>query len=151
MATTDDKCCFVDTNVLLAGTDESRSYHAGALAFLESGVAGEQRLFASGQIFREYLVVATRPVEANGLGLTSAAALANIREFQSCVQRLDENTDVAERLLRLAGTHCLTGKRIHDANIVATMEAHGLARIRTNNPDDFAPFEGIGVETFSGL
>ncbi len=150
MVTTDDKCCFVDTNVLLAGTDESRSHHAAALAFLETGVAGEQRLFASGQIFREYLVVGTRPVEANGLGLTPAAALANIREFQSCVQPLDENKDVAERLLGLVSTHQLKGKRIHDANIVATMRAHGLARVRTNNPEDFAPFEGIEVESFSG-
>lgn len=148
---TDDKCCFVDTNVLLAATDESRSHYTAALAFLEAGVAGEQRLFASGQIFREYLVVATRPVEANGLGLTPSAALANIREFKGCVQRLDENMDVAERLLSLVSAHRLKGKRIHDANIVATMRVHGLARIRTNNPDDFAPFEGIEVETFAGL
>lgn len=150
MVATDDKSCFVDTNVLLAGTDESRSHRGAALAFLESGLAGEQCLFASGQIFREYLVVGTRPVEANGLGLIPAAALANIREFQSCIQLLDENTDVAERLLGLVSTHQLKGKRIHDANIVATMRAHGLARIQTNNPEDFAPFEGIEVESFPG-
>lgn len=146
----DDKRCFVDTNVLLIGTDESRAYHAEALAFLEAGLSGTQRLFASGQVYREYLVVATRPVEANGLGLTSAKALANIREFQSCVQRLDENNDVTEQLFGLVKVHHLNGKHIHDANIVATMKAHGLVRIRTNNPDDFSSFEGIEVETFAG-
>ncbi len=29
------------------------------------------------------------------------------------------------------------------------MKAHGLERIRTNNPNDFSPFEGIEVETFA--
>ncbi len=145
---TDDRRCFIDTNVLLTSTDTSRLQHSAALAFLEAGMAGEHRLFASGQIFREYLVVATRPTEANGLGLTSTEALENIREFQACVQLLDENADVAEQLLALVNAHGLKGKRIHDANIVATMRAHGLTRIRTSNNGDFAPFEGIKVESF---
>jgi predicted nucleic acid-binding protein len=146
---TDDKRCFIDTNVLLASTDTSRSDHSEALAFLQAGMVGEQRLFASGQILREYLVVSTRPTQANGLGLTSSEALENIREFQSCVQLLDENADVAEQLLALVHTHGLKGKRIHDANIAATMRAHGLARIRTANTGDFAPFEGIETETLA--
>lgn len=144
---TDDKRCCIDTNVLLASTDTSRSQHAVALAFLQEGLTGQQRIFASGQIFREYLVVATRPIEANGLGLTSSAALENIREFQSCIQLLDENTDATEQLLSLVKTHGLKGKRIHDANIAATMRAHGLTRIRTSNPHDFEPFKGIEIET----
>lgn len=138
---------FVDTNVLLAATDKSRDGHAAALSFLEAGLGGEHRLFASGQVFREYLVASTRPVASNGLGLSSAEALENIREFQGFVQRLDENQEVAEQLLGLVGRYQLEGKRIHDANIVATMKAHGLSRLRTNNPDDFASFEGIEVET----
>jgi len=145
----DDRRCFVDTNVLLIATDQSRANHVDALAFLEAGVKGGQRLFASGQILREYLVVATRPVEANGLGLTSAKALANVQEFQSCIQRLDENNDVIGQLLSLVKAYRLKGKRIHDANIVATMKAHGLVRLRTNNPGDFTSFEGIEAETFA--
>ena len=60
---------FVDTNVLLTATDESRPQHrdAGRL-FGESGLHG-LHLAASGQILREYLVVATRPPDTNGLGL----------------------------------------------------------------------------------
>lgn len=145
----DDKCCFIDTNVLLMATDASRSDHATALSFLEAGLDGRQRLFASGQILREYLVVATRPTEVNGLGLNPSEALENIQAFQHCVQRLDENADVAMQLFTLIQTYQLKGKRIHDANVVATMRAHGLVRIRTSNPTDFAPFKDIRVETFS--
>lgn len=145
----DGKCCFIDTNVLLTATDASRSDHAAALSFLEAALEGRQRLFASGQILREYLVVATRPTEVNGLGLNPAEALENIQEFQNCVQRLDENIDVTMQLFALIQTHQLKGKRIHDANVVATMRAHGLVRLRTSNAGDFTPFKGIKVETFS--
>lgn len=145
----DGKCCFIDTNVLLTATDASRSDHAAALSFLEASLEGRQRLFASGQILREYLVVATRPTEVNGLGLNPSEALENVQEFQNCVQRLDENADVTMQLFTLIQTHQLKGKRIHDANVVATMRAHGLVRLRTSNAGDFAPFKGIKVETFS--
>jgi predicted nucleic acid-binding protein len=32
------------------------------------------------------------------------------------------------------------GKQVHDANIVATMQAHGLRRLLTYNTADFARF-----------
>ncbi len=32
------------------------------------------------------------------------------------------------------------GRQIHDANIVATMLAHGIPRLLTNNPGDFQRF-----------
>lgn len=145
---TDDRRCFVDTNILLASTDESRRHHSAARTFLDAGIVGEQRLFGSGQIFREYLVVATRPVDANGLGLTAGEALENIREFWSCIQLLEENADVSEQLLALVQEYDLKGKRIHDANIVATMRAHGLSRIKTINTGDFFGFKGLQVEAF---
>lgn len=142
----DDSRCFVDTNVLLAGTDTSRLHHDAAISFLEQGLSGQQRLFGSGQVFREYLVVATRPTKENGLGLSTTAALENLREFNRCIQILDENADVAARLSALVKNHKLKGKRIHDANIVATMQAHGLTRIRTDNPGDFKVFTDIAME-----
>ena len=61
---------FLDTNILLAACDEGRRKSAACKELLESGLSGEQSLFASGQVLREFLVVATRPVEVNGLGLT---------------------------------------------------------------------------------
>lgn len=142
---TDGNRCFVDTNVLLAATDKDRASHAAAIAFLEDGLCGQRRLFANGQVFREYLVVATRPTDVNGLGLTSELALANIRQFQQCIQVLEETSEVAEWLFTLIRRHDLSGKRIHDANIAATMRAHGLTHLGTDNPDDFGAFEGIQI------
>lgn len=140
---TDAERIFVDTNVLLAATDQSRDTHAEALKFLESALAGCYRLFVSGQIFREYLVVATRPAAVNGLGLTPGEACSNLRKFGQVVQVLEETRETLERLIELTENYALHGKRIHDANVVATMQAHGLAHLKTENPEDFKVFPQI--------
>jgi predicted nucleic acid-binding protein len=143
MLKTDAEPVFVDTNVLLAATDRSRARHAESLACLEAAEKGHARVFTSGQVLREYLVVATRPVAANGLGLRPDQACANLKALQQIVRLLDESTTVATRLLALVEAHRLHGKRIHDASIVATMQAHGLSRLKTWNPEDFAVFSAI--------
>lgn len=143
MAPTAGDILFVDTNVLLTATDESRPQHRDARRLLgESGLRG-LHLAASGQILREYLVVATRPLNVNGLGLHVRDATANISEFLRYIHLYDETVDVAHRLRQLALTYALHGKRLHDANIVATMSVHGIRALVTQNPGDFAPFDEI--------
>ena len=143
MATTDDKRNFVDTCVLLAATDTSRDQHAEAVRFLDDGLKGTQRLFVVPQIFREYLVVATRPPEANGLGLSPSDASDNIKRFKRFIQILPEDTETTAHLLVLIHQHDLNGKRIHDANLVASMARHGLRKLKTFNPADFKAFSNL--------
>ena len=69
----------LDTNVLLAATDEGRAEHHDALTIMNEWVAGDTMLCMSGQILRGYLAVATRPTEHNGLGLKPADAVSNVR------------------------------------------------------------------------
>lgn len=135
---------FVDTNVLLTATDESRLQHQYAAQLLARSDRHGLRLAASGQIFREYLAVATRPVGANGLGLNTRDATANVNAFLRRLDLYDETREVAEQLCRLARIYGLRGKRLHDANIVATMMTHhGIRALVTQNPEDFVPFDEI--------
>ena len=54
---------------------------------------------------------------------------------------LAEDATVSDRLLGLlADVECL-GKQVHDANLVATMLAHGIGTVVTQNVEDFARFE----------
>ena len=139
----EDKRVFVDTNVLLAATDVARSHHRGAKAFISHAAGGSWRLFASAQIFREYLVVATRPIQNNGLGLSPEDAARNVHVYQRLVQVLPEGQDSHNRLVSLVIDHQLNGKRIHDANLVAVMMTQGLRQLKTYNPQDFRPFQEI--------
>lgn len=80
MATGADRA-FLDTNVLLAATDEDRADHRAATRVLNDSPALGVTLYLSGQILREYLVVASRPMDGNGLGLPMSSALANVDAF----------------------------------------------------------------------
>ncbi len=136
---------FLDTNVLLTATDESRLQHWHATQLFARSNRHGLRLAVSGQILREYLVVATRPVDVNGLGLDVRDATANVSEFLRRLDLYDETEAGSERLCRLARIHDLRGKRIHDANIVATMMAHGIRALVTQNLEDFALFDEIAI------
>ena len=136
---------FIDTNVLLAATDTGRPEHSAAakvfVDYPEDGV----HLAVSGQVVREYLAVATRPAEANGLGLDVAEVLENIEEIRGRTVFLDESRDTTDELIRLVAEHHVMGKRIHDAHIVATMRSHGVKYLITLNERDFSGFDEVMV------
>lgn len=132
----------LDTNVLLAASDEGRADFNDAVASLNAWPASGVVLYTSGQILREYLAVATRPVSQNGLGMTQPDAVANVRALRGRLQLLVEDDKVADQLLALLDAVECTGKQVHDASIVATMLAHGVDTIATSNLDDFARFNG---------
>lgn len=132
----------LDTNVLLAASDLARADHQDALASLNVWPASGVSLYTSGQILREYLAVATRPVDDNGLGMARPTAVANVRELRARLHLLAEDGKVAGRLLKVLDEVECAGKQIHDANVVATMLVHGVDTIATSNFKDFAKFGG---------
>ncbi len=134
---------FLDTNILLIATDESRPHHQFARKVIATHNRSGIHLGVSGQIIREYLVVATRVPEANGLGLGSDEALSNVEVFRQRLVFFDETEAVSNELRSLIGSCELTGKRIHDANVVATMLTHGLSKLITENQGDFSVFSDI--------
>ena len=134
---------FLDTNVLLTATEVGRESHGSARSLVETSERSGIHLAVSGQIFREYLVVATRAADRNGLGLAVRDALNNVREFTKVTIFYDESRSVHQALLGLLATNDVTGKRIHDANVAATMIAHGLRFLATENVGDFASFKDL--------
>ena len=139
LATPPDRA-MLDTNVLLAATDEGRAEHDQALEIVNDWPGRGTTLYTSGQILREYLAVATRTVERNGLGLNLADAVANVRALRGRTSLLAEDGKVADRLLVLLDDIECGGKQVHDANVVATMLVHGIDAVVTINLDDFNRF-----------
>ena len=137
---TDAERVFLDTCVLLTATDPDRPGHAAALRALNTWPARGVTLFVSGQVLREYLSVATRSPKGNGLGLSPAEAVGNVRALLTRLHLLEESERCRERLLALIGEHGVSGKQVHDANIVATMLGHGVTRLITFNEEDFRRF-----------
>jgi predicted nucleic acid-binding protein len=141
LVTTPDRV-MLDTNVLIAATDEGRAEHRDALTVVNDWASRRTELCTSGQILREYLTVATRPAARNGLGLNLPDALGNVHAIRGRTTLLAEDAKVADRLLSLLADVDCRGKQVHDANVVATMLVHGVRAVVTMNMEDFARFEG---------
>jgi predicted nucleic acid-binding protein len=99
-------------------------------------------LWISRQIIREYLATLTRP-QTWGNPQLASVLIREVGHFQSRFLLAEDGPTVTEHLLDLLARFSVGGKQIHDANIVATMLAHGVRRLLTNNVDDFARFAGV--------
>lgn len=134
---------FVDTNILLAATDTARPEHSRARAVFENSVAAGVHLAISGQVLREYLVVATHPIASNGFGMQPQGAARNAQLFKQRTVFLEDTEAVSDRLHELVERYSLKGSRIHDANVSAVMETYRISRLVTQNVSDFKPFSNI--------
>jgi predicted nucleic acid-binding protein len=72
-----------------------------------------------------------------------ATLIADIVRFQSRFRIAEDGPAVTANLLVLLGSIPIGGRPVHDANIVATMQAHGLRRLSTHNTADFARFGAL--------
>lgn len=130
---------FLDTNVLVRAQYEAAPTHSLARhRITEAGESGET-LYISRQVVREYLATVTRP-QPWSPPETMDSALRHVAEFEMTFEILEDGPRVAERLVMLCREVPLGGRQVHDANIVATMLAHGERRLLTFNAADFRRF-----------
>ena len=135
----------VDTNVLIYSTVAGNPWHAAVRQWLVERQADGTVLCASPQVAREYLVALTRG-EIFARSFTPQEALDAFATLRPSLEILIETEAAFERLLVLARRYSVRGKAVHDANIVATMQAHGVERLATYNEGDFARYTEITLE-----
>ena len=139
---------FVDTNVLVKGRILEAPGHAAAREELETAFGDSEPLRISRQVLREYLAVVTRR-QPWAVGITLEVALADVARFEDAFEVLEDGPAVTDRLLALCREVPVAGRQIHDANIVATMLAHGERRLLTFNTADFRRY-GDRIELLGG-
>lgn len=139
MVTTAGDPVFVDTNILIYAAITSSPFYAPAFAQLDGFRRSGTELWISRQILREYLAALSRPQPFTP-PLPAATLTADVVRFQSDFRIAEDGPAVTSNLLALLLSISVGGKQVHDANIVATMQAHGLRRILTHNSADFVRF-----------
>ncbi len=130
---------FVDTNVLVNSRAAGAPHHEIARELLTTARQGAEPLRISRQVVREYLAVVTRPQIWSG-PLTSNEALHDVNWLLNDFEILEDGIVATGWLLTLLREIPIGGRQIHDANIVATMLAHGERRLLTFNIADFRRF-----------
>ena len=127
---------FIDTNVLVKSRVPSAPDHDAARASLERAFRDPEPLRISRQVIREYLAVVTRP-QTWTVAITREDALDDVSRLIGSFEILEDGPLVTESLVGLCRDIPAGGRQIHDANIVATMLAHGEHRLLTFNVSDF--------------
>jgi len=142
MGRTDASPVFVDTNVLVYASLARAPLNAAAKEALRR--LGEQAtpLWISRQVLREFLAVMTRTGELADQ-LPPEALLELVRYLEAHFLIAEDGAAVTAWLLELMGRFQVRGKQVHDANVVATMLAHGIPQILTHNVGDFARYSEL--------
>jgi predicted nucleic acid-binding protein len=138
---------FLDTSLIVAASVDAHPSNLSAVVFVNALVADAAPLCISSQVCREFLVVLTRkPVSGRSFAL--AEGLAALETWRSACTLLDETPQSLAEWLRLASRYQVHGKQLHDRNVVAVMNAHGVRRLATRNAADFERYrDEIEIES----
>ena len=127
---------FVDTNVLVFARFEATPNHMLARRHLDEITESGEALRIIRQILREYLATVTRP-QPWSPPIAIEVALMHVATMEAVFEILEDGPSVTNMLTNPCRNVPVAGRQIHDANIAATMLAHGENWLATFNAGDF--------------
>src|SRR5437867_151364 len=116
----------LDTNVLARSIEPDHPMHTAASEAIDTLLDRGESVFVLAQSLYEFWVIATRPHENNGLGLSVAEAQARLDEFQKLFTLKTDRAAIYVEWKRLVTRHAVMGKPAHDARLVAAMKVHSI-------------------------
>ena len=135
----------LDTNILLRSVDTSSDQHSLATDCVYQLWQNGNECLITSQILIEFWVVATHPVEVNGLGWGSSTTQERINQFLSQFIFLEETPEIFTHWFQLVTIYQIKGKRTHDIRLLAVMKAKKISYLLTFNPDDFIAIPDINI------
>jgi predicted nucleic acid-binding protein len=138
----------VDANVLLRIIQIGHPHQQPALDAIAMLHSRDSEQFAiCPQTVYEMYAVCTRSVDAPnpGLGLTPAAAMAQVEAAERQFDLQPESQTVLSRWKELVVRYDVIGKSTHDARLVALMIERGVPRLLTFNDSHFDRYPEIAV------
>ncbi|HMV46620.1 MAG TPA: type II toxin-antitoxin system VapC family toxin [Blastocatellia bacterium] len=133
----------LDTNILTRSIEPDHPMHDPVNLAIETLTARRESLCVLAQSPYEFWVVATRPLQQNGLGLSAIKAQAKLDEFQNLFTLKTDRPEIYAEWKALVTQHAVMGKPAHDARIAAAMKVHGISHLLTFNTADFKRFSDI--------
>ncbi len=135
----------LDSNILLRLARRSDPLRPPVRSALRTLRRRGDELCYTPQNLVEFWSVSTRPAAARGgLGLTPTETDRRLRLLvERFFTRLPDGPAVHAEWRRLVVAHAVSGVQVHDARLVAAMQAHGVTHLLTLNTGDFARYPGI--------
>ena len=109
-------------------------------------------LVACPQNIAEFWNVCTRPATARGgLGLSHDETYRRLRLVERIAQVIPDHPDEYLRWRTIVVEHRVSGVQVHDARLVAFMEAQGITHLVTLNAADFRRYTNVVIIEPAGL
>jgi predicted nucleic acid-binding protein len=134
-----------DTNVLIRSIDRKHGMHPEAVGALTSLLGSGGRVCMTPQNVIEFWNVCTRPIDRNGLGLSAAEVDHEVSQLEGVLSLLPDVPAIYPEWRRLVVAHAVSGVKVHDARLVASMNIYGIRHILTFDGPDFSRYTGIQV------
>jgi predicted nucleic acid-binding protein len=135
----------LDTNLLLRLSDGGSPHQALAdQAIKRLRLRGDWPCLTAQNLI-EFWAVATRPAPANGFGWDIQKTRMEIDQLLNKFPLLEDTPAILTNWINLVTTHDTKGKKVHDARLVAVMQAHGVTHLLTFNTDDFKGYSDIAL------
>ena len=136
----------IDTNVIVYALYADAPQHKAALEILTKTVDPDAGLCVAPQNLFELYAVVTNPRRVSvAFSIREAVELIEALLSRAGLTVLPVPPDVVLRCLELVRGSSVSGRRIFDAMLAATMHENGVRRIYTFNDADFSPFQGLHV------
>jgi predicted nucleic acid-binding protein len=133
---------FADSNVIIYAMAERSLLHEGARAALMRFAEKQVPICVSSQVIREVMVCLTRPGMMDH-PLSPKQAAGDAARLETAFSLLEDNPRIRLELYSLVSRYEVSGKQVHDANIVATMRVHGVDSLITHNSKHFQRYAGL--------
>lgn len=132
-----------DTNILLRLVELQSPYHTEAKNAVDVLLKRGDTLFLTLQNVSEFWNVCTRPHDKNGLGFSTAQTDVELSKIEQVFDVLPDTAEVYKNWRELVVIHSVSGVKVHDAKIVASMKAHNIQHLLTFNAKDFKRYTDI--------
>jgi len=133
----------VDSNLLLRGAQTTHSMFAVADAAVAKLRLQNESVYVCPQNCTEFWAVATRPTQANGLGLSTVEAEIALAKIEALFPMLPDDPAIYHEWRRLVTLVGVSGKPTHDARLMAVAVVYGINNLLTFNGKDFAKFASL--------
>ena len=134
-----------DTNIAARRVITSDPVHLEVKRVVDHLLLRRDIVAITAQTLIEFQALATRPSEANGLGLSTVEANLQASMMESVFPLLEETPAVYSHWRRLMEKYDIVGRQVYDARLVAVMLTHGVTHILTANAKHFRRFTEITV------
>jgi predicted nucleic acid-binding protein len=121
--------------------------HAAALNASIALLAANERVHLVPQNVAEFWNVCTRPLNQNGLGLSSDQTQAEVSRLETLFDLILDEPGIYKEWKELVIRHSVKGVRVHDARLVAAMRIHHITHLLTFDDGDFKRYQEITVMT----